>query len=333
MFFGLIANPFKLKKQGVMGMNRRNVKFISRVNSRRNFPLVDDKLKTKLIAQKADIAVPVLLDTIRYQAELRDLHGRLEKHAKFVIKPAQGSGGRGILVIVNRDGDHFIKPNGDYLELDEIHRHISNILSGLYSLGGKYDVAMVEALVEFDPVFDRYSYEGVPDVRVVMYKGFPAMAMLRCSTKESDGKANLHQGAVGVGIDIATGKALNAVQHDSPVVRHPDTKFGFSELQVPHWEKILPLAASCFEITDLGYLGVDIVLDKNRGPLILELNARPGLAIQIANAEGSLPRFDLIDKQEPGMSIERRVAFSIKNFARLEIEKEPASIVVSESLE
>lgn len=316
MLFGLMANPFALKKRGMLGMNRRNVKFISRVNKRRNFPLVDNKLKTKLIAQEAKIAVPVLLDTIRYQAELRNLHGRLEKYERFVIKPAQGSGGRGILVIIDRDGDHFIKPSGEYLSLNDIHRHISNTLSGLYSLGGKYDVAMIEALVEFDPVFDRYSFEGVPDIRVVMYKGFPAMAMLRCSTRESDGKANLHQGAVGVGIDIGTGQALNAVQHGLPVSRHPDTKFGFSDLQVPHWEKILPLAASCYDITDLGYLGVDIVLDKQRGPLVLELNARPGLAIQIANDEGALPRFDLIDQQSPEMGVEERVAFCVKHFSR-----------------
>ena len=296
-------------------MNRRNVRYISRVNERKNFPLVDDKLKTKRIAEVANIAVPALLDTIRYQSELRNLHERLEKFAKFVVKPAQGSGGRGILVIVDRDGDHFIKPSGEYLDLEDIHRHISNTLSGLYSLGGKYDVAMVEELVEFDPVFERYSFEGVPDIRVVMYKGFPTMAMLRCSTRESDGKANLHQGAVGVGIDIGTGRALNAVQHDMPITRHPDTKYNFSQLQVPHWEKILPLAASCYEITDLGYLGVDIVLDKNRGPLILELNARSGLAIQIANDEGTLPRFDLIDKQEEEMSPQERVEFAIKHFS------------------
>jgi alpha-L-glutamate ligase-like protein len=316
LFAHLIANPFALKKRGILGMNRRNVKYISRLNDRKNFPLVDNKLKTKRIAEAANIAVPVLLDTIHYQSELRNLHNRLEKYAKFVVKPAQGSGGKGILVIVDRDGDHFIKPNGAYLDLDAVHRHISNILSGLYSLGGKYDVAMIEELVEFDPVFERYSFEGVPDIRVVTYKGFPAMAMLRCSTKESDGKANLHQGAVGVGLDIATGRALNAVQHGAPVTWHPDTKYDFSQLQVPHWETILSLAASCFEITNLGYLGVDIVLDKNRGPLILELNARAGLAIQIANDEGSLPRFALIDEQETGMSVQERVAFSIKHFSR-----------------
>jgi len=310
----MFANPFKLKKLGILGMNKRNIHYIGGENDRKYYPLVDDKLKTKVVAENADIAVPKLLATIERQSQLRKLKDILAPYDKFVIKPAQGSAGKGILVIVNREGDTFFKPNGQRLELRDIHRDISNILSGLYSLGGKPDVAMIEELVEFDPIFERYSYEGVPDIRVIIYKGYPAMAMLRCSTKESDGKANLHQGAVGVGIDMASGKALFAVQHDDPVTKHPDTGYDFSELEIPHWEKMLTLAASCYEVTHLGYLGVDIVLDKIQGPLILELNARPGLAIQIANRTGALKRFDMIDKESDNADITERVTFSMNHF-------------------
>lgn len=134
---------------------------------------------------------------------------------------------------------------------------------------------------QFDNVFDGFSYEGVPDVRVIVFKGYPVMAMMRCSTAASDGKANLHQGAVGVGIDIASGKAIRAVQFNLPVERHPDTERLLSELKVPEWNKLLVLAASAWEMTGLGYIGTDMVLDKDKGPMVLELNARPGLAIQI----------------------------------------------------
>ena len=310
----MFANPFRLKKLGILGMNKRNIHYIGEENNRKYYPLVDNKLKTKVVAQNADIAVPKLLATIERQSQLRRLKDILDGLDKFVVKPAQGSGGKGILVIVKREGDTFFKPNGHGLELRDIHHDISNILSGLYSLGGKPDVAMIEQLVEFDPIFERYSYEGVPDIRVIIYKGYPSMAMLRCSTKESDGKANLHQGAVGVGIDMASGKALFAVQHDNPVTKHPDTGYDFSELQIPHWEKMLTLAASCYEVTHLGYLGVDIVLDKNLGPLILELNARPGLAIQIANQTGALKRFDRIDEQAANLDVSQRVRFSMDHF-------------------
>ncbi len=310
----MFANPFKLKKLGILGMNKRNIQYIGGENDRKYYPLVDNKLKTKVVAENAGIAVPKLLATIERQSQLRKLKDILAPYDKFVIKPAQGSAGKGILVIVKREGDTFFKPNGQRLELRDIHRDISNILSGLYSLGGKPDVAMIEELVEFDPIFERYSYEGVPDIRVIIYKGYPAMAMLRCSTKESDGKANLHQGAVGVGIDMASGKALFAVQHDDPVTKHPDTGYDFSELKIPHWEKMLTLSASCYEVTHLGYLGVDIVLDKKQGPLILELNARPGLAIQIANRTGALKRFDMIDTQSDNADITERVTFSMNHF-------------------
>lgn len=310
----MFANPFKLRKLGILGMNKRNIHYIGGENTRKYYPLVDNKLKTKVLATNAGISVPKLLATIERQSELRRLKDILAGLDKFVIKPAQGSGGKGILVIVQREGDVFIKPSGQRLEMSDIHRDISNILSGLYSLGGKPDIAVIEQLVEFDPIFDRYSYEGIPDIRVIIYKGYPAMAMLRCSTQESDGKANLHQGAVGVGIDMASGKALYAVQHDSPVTHHPDTGHDFSELEIPYWEKILLLAASCYEVTHLGYLGVDIVLDKNLGPLILELNARPGLAIQIANKVGAIHRYEMIDKQKGHLDVQERVRFSMKHF-------------------
>jgi alpha-L-glutamate ligase-like protein len=310
----MFANPFKLKKLGILGMNKRNIYYIGAQNDRKYYPLVDNKLKTKVVAQNANIAVPKLLVTIERQSQLRNLAEMLTGLDKFVIKPAQGSGGKGILVIMKREGDEFIKPNGQRLGLKDIQRDISNIISGLYSLGGKPDVAMIETLVEFDPIFERYSYEGVPDIRVIIYKGYPAMAMLRCSTRESDGKANLHQGAVGVGIDMALGKPLSSVQHGMPITHHPDTGYDFSELEIPYWEKILTLAASCYEVTHLGYLGVDIVLDKNLGPLILELNARPGLAIQIANRIGAVKRYDAIDKQPEGLDVSQRVKFSMNHF-------------------
>ena len=151
---------------------------------------------------------------------------------------------------------------------------------------------MIEALIDFDPLLASYSYEGVPDVRVIAFKGVPVMAMMRCATHASDGKANLHQGAVGVGIDIATGRSVRAVQQDRLVEKHPDTGACFSSLQIPHWDRVLDLAASCVEMTGLGYLGADIVLDRVQGPMLLELNARPGLAIQVANEAGLRHRLE-----------------------------------------
>lgn len=312
-----LASPFKLKSKGIMGMNQRNGAYIGRYNPRKLYPLVDNKLKTKLIANDADVTTPALLGVISMQVEVDKVESFIKDTPGFVIKPAKGSGGKGILVITKVENGRYYKPNGSEESLDEIKRHVTDILAGLFSLGGSPDVAVIEALIQFDNAFDGFSFEGVPDVRVIVFKGFPIMAMMRLSTAASDGKANLHQGAVGVGIDIVTGHAINAVQFDKPVTHHPDTQKDLMTLKVPNWDRLIYLAASCYEMSGMGYLGTDMVLDKELGPMLLELNARPGLAIQIANGEGILPRLKLIESLEEAqeMSAEQRVAFSKKHFS------------------
>jgi len=296
-------------------MNSRNISLISVYNPRKFYPRVDDKLQTKLLAEEAGIAVPELYGVVRSQGEVSGLYEKLDAYAGFVIKPTHGSAGKGVLVISSRSGSEFLKPSGEIVSQKSIERHVSNTLSGLYSLGGKPDIAMIEALVEFSEAFSQYSIEGVPDIRVVVFRGVPVMAMMRLSTRTSDGKANLHQGAVGVGLDIATGHALRAVQHGLPIKAHPDTDSEFEDLFVPQWMDLLRLAASCTDMTQMGYIGVDIVLDKTRGPLILEINARPGLAIQVASGAGLLPRLKWVD--DTGLhsaTLEERVGGAMEAF-------------------
>ena len=315
MFF---ANPFKLRDKGIMGMNQRNSGYIGRYNPRKLYPLVDNKLKTKIIASEANVTTPALLGVISMQAEVESVETYIKDTPGFVIKPAKGSGGKGILVITKIENGRYYKPNGSEESLAEIKRHVTDILAGLFSLGGSADVAVVEGLIQFDDAFDGFSFEGVPDVRVIVFKGFPVMAMMRLSTSASDGKANLHQGAVGVGIDITSGKAINAVQFDKPVTFHPDTNKELAQLQVPKWERLIYLASSCYEMSGMGYLGTDMVLDRDLGPMLLELNARPGLAIQIANGQGILPRLKLIESLGDGhdMSVEQRIEFCKKHFSQ-----------------
>jgi alpha-L-glutamate ligase-like protein len=287
----LFIAPGKLRKLGIVGMNQRNISFIGENNKRANYRLVDDKLETKRIAlARGDIPVPALYGTVTYLFEIDAFLEQLDQYESFAMKPVQGSGGKGILVITGRDGSAFVKSSGARVDREYIRQHICNALAGLYSLGGRNDRVMVEALIDFDQTLKPYSFEGVPDIRVIVYRGVPLMAMMRCATHESDGKANLHQGAVGVGLDIATGQSVCAVQHGSLVSVHPDTGARFAELQVPHWARVIELAAGCNELTGLGYIGADIVLDRNTGPMLLELNARPGLSIQVANQAGLLHR-------------------------------------------
>lgn len=277
-------------------MNRRNFDVMGKVNKRHLYPLVDDKVETKKLAHKFHINTPKLIGVIEHQFQAKDILSIIGEYKEFVLKPAHGSGGKGVLVIKDVKNDLFVTASGKEITYNELYQHISNILSGLYSLGGQYDVALVEELVHFSQIFKDFSFQGVPDVRIIVYKGYPVMSMMRLSTKASGGRANLHQGAVGVGIDIKTGTPLQAVMKDRPITHHPDTGADLHSLKVPLWREHLEIATKAFEMTGLGYIGADIVLDEAKGPMMLELNARPGLAIQIANGQGIFDRLKQIDE-------------------------------------
>jgi alpha-L-glutamate ligase-like protein len=309
----------KLKKQlaetGVLGINRRNAEYTMKYNSRHRYPLVDDKLRTKKLALKAGIAVPELYGVIETEYEVRNLAHLVQSYPDFVIKPSRGSGGRGILVISGRSKEMFRKADGVLMNRDEVEYHLFNVISGLYSLGGQPDKALIEYRVQFDPVFEAISYQGVPDIRMIVFLGVPVMSMVRLPTRMSGGKANLHQGAIGAGIDITSGKTLTAVWKNNIISEHPDTGNQVTGVTIPNWDALLNIAALHFELIGLGYIGVDLVLDKDKGPLILEVNARPGLNIQIANRAGLLPRLKLVEQHHTELvNLDDRVEFSKHNF-------------------
>jgi len=312
----MFAIAKKLAQAGVLSLNRRNAEYSLWHNPRHLFPLVDDKLTTKSLAQQAGMAVPPLYGVIEIEHQVRELKTILKPYQDFVIKPAQGSGGDGIIVISGRRKERYRKVNGQLITQEDLDHHVSNILSGLYSLGGHPDKTLIEYRVQFDPIFESISFQGVPDIRIIVFLGVPVMAMVRLPTRMSEGKANLHQGAIGAGIDLRTGKTLTGVWQNEIVTEHPDTEQSITNVQVPEWDTLLNLAARSYELTGLGYQGVDLVLDKDKGPLILELNARPGLNIQIANRAGLLTRLQLVEQHAPNLkSVKTRIAFSKEHFA------------------
>jgi alpha-L-glutamate ligase-like protein len=303
----------RMRSSGVLGLNRRNGDYILKLNRRRFFPLVDNKVLCKKRLQKFGLAVPKLIGIASYMQQASHIGELLGDNREFVIKPAHGSGGDGILVIRDRKSDYYVDSDSRLVQQADLEHHLTNVIGGLYSLGGQPDMAMIESLVHFDPAFSGLTYHGVPDIRVIVYRGYPVMAMARLPTRESHGKANLHQGAIGVGVDLGSGITVGGVSGNSVVAEHPDTGSRIAGFQIPHWSRIVSMAARCFEAVELGYLGVDIVLDRDLGPLILELNARPGLNIQLANRRGLCTRLDAVDELESRHeNPEQRVEWSCK---------------------
>ena len=294
----MFAAARKLREAGVLGLNERNADYIARLNPRRLYPLVDDKVLTKKLALEAGMAVPDLYGVIANQGEVRTFPEIVRDRESFVIKPARGSGGDGLLVVTGRSSrkrDTFRLSSGVFVSEGEILHHNSNNVSRQYSLSGSRYAALIENCVHIEPIFADSSNKGVPDLRESVYRGYPVMALVRMPTRASDRKANLHQGAVGAGVDMGSGTTLTGVLDDDVVDEHPDTGALIAGLEIPMWDFILESSARGHEVTGLGYLGVDMVIDKDRGPLILEMNARPGLNIQIANGVGLSHRIERIE--------------------------------------
>ena len=321
-----MLNFFKNSKK-ILGMNSRNLEFIRPNNLSWSKRLADDKLLSKKILHKNKLAVPKLLARITTHEELENFDWNILPKS-FVLKPASGFGGEGIVVVYGkRKGieNVWVKADRSSVTVDDLKNHIRNILDGFYSLSNTPDTAFFEERLLLLKLFKPYSYRGIPDIRVIVYNKVPVMAMLRLPTKESNGKANLQQGAVGVGIDMATGTTTTAVQGKHKVIEYaPEARLLLSGVKIPYWDEILKLAVKAQEVSRLGFLGADVAIDKERGPVFLELNARPGLSIQVANLSGLKERLDRVAGLKI-KSIERGVAVG-KNLFGGEIEENVESM-------
>jgi len=283
-------------KDQVLGMNRRNLEMIYPRNPRARFPLVNDKLQTKEILSRAGLPVSPTLTTFSAFHELEQIESRLAPWAELVIKPAHGHGGQGIVVVARRDGDGYLTAGGRWLHKEQLRRQVADIIFGVYTFD-RADVAIVEPRLHPDAFFAELFPDGLSDVRVITVDGTPVLAMLRVPTKASDGRANLHQGAIGLGLDMATGEVLRARRRGLRLEVHPDSGAPLIGRIVPFWPEILAMCRTGAAALPLGYLGFDIVLDRERGPLVLEVNARPGLEIQ--NVTG-IPLRALLARQKLG---------------------------------
>jgi alpha-L-glutamate ligase-like protein len=304
------AWPSELRRLGILGMNSRNANYILTTNPRKNFPNVDDKLRTKRICELQGIQVPATFASISRNGDVPRWIDFVKDHPEFVLKPAHGSGGRGIIVIASHDNEHFVTAGGTTLSAANIRYHLSSILSGLFSLGGQPDTAIIEQRIVCHSDFQKYSVGGTPDIRVILYRSIPIMAMVRLPTKASRGRANLHQGAIAAAIDIQSGSTFGGVCQSRPIEKHPDTGAHIQGFQIPYWSALLRSAMELADNLGLGYIGIDFVVDEKFGPLVLEANARPGLAIQIANRCGLAPRMELIDRNlKAPLDIDERLAW------------------------
>ncbi len=288
---------FFTKSRKLLGMNARNLTYIRPQNRKQAMRIADHKLLGKRILSKNNLPVPKLIGKIRSIGELENFDWNTLPNS-FALKPNRGFGGEGILVVYGKKKnrpDAWVKADGSIVTIDDIKTHIRNILDGSFSLSNTQDSAFFEERLKLLKLFKPYAFKGIPDIRVIVFNKVPVMAMLRLPTRASDGKANLQQGAIGLGIDMATGTTTTAIQGKGHIIEYaPGTRLPLSGIKIPYWKKILTMSVQAQEISGLGFLGADIAIDRDLGPVILELNARPGLSIQLANLSGLKERLDRV---------------------------------------
>lgn len=291
------TSPSQLREQGILGINRRNADYILKYNPRSLYPYLDNKILTKRLCQDTGIPCPQTYAILQGYHDIKHFPEMIQDYKEFVIKPARGAGGRGVLVIANHNGQLFDKSDGTQLTLADVQYHLSTILSGFHSLNHEPDQVLVEQRILPHPGLQGLVVGGTPDIRIILFQGIPVMAMIRLPTRKSQGRANLHQGAVATAIDLVTGTTIGGVCQNQMVVVHPDTGCSLQGLQIPDWDAVLQAAIKLGSCIDMGYIGVDLVIDTRLGPVVLDVNARPGLAIQVANRCGLLHRLEFVASQ------------------------------------
>jgi alpha-L-glutamate ligase-like protein len=284
----------------ILGQNSRNLIFIQGEKTKFGKKIADNKILTKEILIQENIPNPLLLGKIENEKELEAFDwNQLPK--SFVMKPVHGSQGAGIEIFYNKDENgNWITTQGERTSLEEIQIKAQEILDGKYSLSGDQDQVFFEERVKTHKALSNFTHKGAPDIRVVIFNQVPVMSYIRFPTKESKGKANMIQGAVGTGIDIASGITTTSTYGKGnggkgvPIEFVPGTKLRFQGVKIPYWNKILTYACQTLKACQLNFGAVDFLLDNEQGPVVVEINARPGLSIQIVNRDGLKWRLEKI---------------------------------------
>ncbi len=293
-----------MKISSILGLNARSQLYMMPFNSSHSKKVADSKILTWRVLKKAEVPTPQIYKIFRNPEDIFKFRWENLPPA-FALKPSKGLGGEGIIVVKKRANGGlaqrslgevgWITTQKKRVTIDDLKVHVLDILEGAYSMGNVPDVAFIQEYVGRHKTFRKYAYRGTPDIRIIVFNKVPVMAMLRLPTKESGGRANLHQGAIGVGVDIATGITTKAIWHGTEIKYKPDTNRKLHGIKIPLWTKVLETAVNAAIASGLGYAGADIVLDPEKGPMILELNAQPGLQIQLANLTGLKKRLERVE--------------------------------------
>lgn len=288
-----------VKPSHILGINARNQLYTS-LNSKESKKFGFSKIRAKSFLSKHGIGVPKLYAKIATPEQMHDFDWNTVQGA-FALKPANGSEGKGIIVIKRHD-----KKKGIYIDVanekwtkKDLQLHIGDTLQGAYTTWGNNNIALIEERIPVHPDLEEFVEIGTPDVRVIVFNKIPVMAECRLPTWASQGKANIHQGAIALGVDMGTGETTYGLSGLNKAINaFPATGRTVRGIKIPYWNDLLKTAVRCANATGFVYVGVDMFMHPERGPLVAELNGFPGNGIQIANHAGLKRRLQRVEEIE-----------------------------------
>jgi alpha-L-glutamate ligase-like protein len=288
----------------ILGMNARNHLYQAKYNKPKAKKLAGSKINTKAILKRNKLGIPKLYKMFKSEQAV-EKYDFTKLPDSFVIKPSQGLGGEGILVVEQggKFAGEWVTVDQRIVKVQDLKIHVKDILAGRFSRFDLPDNAFIEERVEVHPRFKPVSFQGTPDVGVLVFNRVPVMAFLRLPTNESHGKANMFQGAIACGIDIATGVTTKGIKYTKEIKFFPGTRRRLKGIKIPRWDRVLKLAVQAAEVVGLGFCRVDVVLQPNKTksgklkskPMVLEINSQPGLKIQLANEAGLRRRLERVE--------------------------------------
>ena len=293
----------------ILGINKRNLAYIKKLNPQKGIRLADNKSKTKNFLEQRSIPVPKTYKHIKDRKELLEFDFGTLPSDIFVIKPNKWSKGKGIFILkriplypvdtrpVHRRAHwldrihHYIYKNiPDYpygyeyrwriISDSQLKKKLVAIFEGNYTLSHKADTILIEEKILPGSWFEQFCEHWLADIRVIICNLVPVAAMLRMPTIKSGGVANLAQWGMAFGIDIPKG-VITTLATDTKIYYKdfPQDYAHLYKFAIPFWEDILLYSANIQYFVNMGYIGIDWVITP-QWPKLLEINGKAWLEIQ-----------------------------------------------------
>ncbi len=232
--------------------------------------LYNNKLVGAQLCKSLSVRQPTTYCMLEPDASFRDRLAAVFQSSgqrQLMLKPVFGRSGIGIAMVEQRDNGIFVRTSSAEMPLAEFRL--------------EYPVFLQEVLRQ-DPRIAAIWHSSVNTMRIVtMLTASDDVIILGGTMRFGVGKSivdNWSAGGVASGIETETGR-LRKYAGDmlgNSYTQHPSSQFTFEGFEIPEWQRILDAARAIQrEIPFSRIAGLDLCLNENAQPILIEINGLP----------------------------------------------------------